>query len=180
MILLISTCSEKLSEEEFVKPISKIIQQKHEIKNYSENIEYSKYEKILICGTALKDNEYINDLEKFDWIKDYNNPIFGICSGMQVIALSFGAKLTKNKDIGMLKIKTTKENRLISGEFYAYELHGNGLSKLDKFEILAKSDKSVQAIKLKKKEIYGIMFHPEVRNQDIIRTFLNLDTGGLS
>ncbi|MEK6916511.1 MAG: hypothetical protein AABW92_02090, partial [Nanoarchaeota archaeon] len=55
----------------------------------------------------------------------------------------------------------------------AYSLHGNGLENLDQFDILAESAKSVQAIKHKKKEFYGIMFHPEVRNEKIVRNFLD-------
>ncbi len=172
MILIISTCSQKLSEEEFVKPIAKIVGKNYEIVHYSEIKDLSKYEKIIICGTALADNEYLNHLEKFDWLKSAEKPVLGICSGMQAIALVFGAKITKNKEIGMTKIKTKKNNPLFSGTFEAYELHGNGLSDLKDFEILAASGSFVQAVKHKTKEIYGIMFHPEVRNAQIISSFL--------
>jgi GMP synthase-like glutamine amidotransferase len=172
MILLISTCSEKLNEEEFVKPIAKIAEKNYEIKHYTEKIDLKKYEKIIICGTALRDNLYLNNLNHFNWVKEYNNPLLGICSGMQVIALQFGAKLVKKKEIGMTKIKTTKQNILFDGDFETYELHGNGLSDLNQFEILAKSENTVQAIKHKSKIVFGIMFHPEVRNSNIISNFI--------
>jgi GMP synthase-like glutamine amidotransferase len=172
MILLISTCSEKLSEDEFVKPIAKIVEKDYEIKHYTEKIDLKKYEKAIICGTALKDNKYLDDLDQFNWIKGYNKPLLGICSGMQVIALQFGGKLAKKKEIGMTKIGVMKQNALFKDDFEAYELHGNGLSDLKEFNILAKSKESAQAIKHKSKNIFGIMFHTEVRNETVVLNFI--------
>jgi GMP synthase-like glutamine amidotransferase len=172
MILLISTCSEKLNEEEFVKPIAGIVEKNYEIRHYTEKTDLKKYEKLIICGTALKDNDFLKNLTHFNWIKESNIPLLGICSGMQVIALQFGAKPVKKKEIGMTKIKSIKKNILFTGDFEAYELHGNGLSNLNQFEILAKSENTPQAIKHKTKNIYGIMFHPEVRNSNIILNFI--------
>ena len=59
-------------------------------------------------------------------------------------------------------------------EFEAYELHNYSVKPSKDFEILAKSKKCVQAIKHKSKPIYGILFHPEVRNKWIIKRFLKL------
>jgi GMP synthase-like glutamine amidotransferase len=42
------------------------------------------------------------------------------------------------------------------------------------FFVLAKSQKCVQAIQHKIKPLFGVMFHPEVRNPEIIEKFLNL------
>ena len=61
-----------------------------------------------------------------------------------------------------------------SKDFEAYELHNNSLTELFEFEILAESGNSVQAITHKEKDIYGIIFHPEVRNENIILNFVNL------
>ena len=172
MILVISTCADELSEEEFVKPIVKIVGDA-EVKHYTGEIDFQKYSKIIICGTALRDNGYLNNIDNFLSLKNIDVPVLGICSGMQILCLIFGEKLVKNKEIGMTKIKTIKKNPLFLGEFGAYNLHGNGLESLDKFEVLAESGTSIQAIKHKQKEFYGIMFHPEVRNEKIIKNFLN-------
>jgi GMP synthase (glutamine-hydrolysing) len=177
MILIISTCSEKLSEEEFVKPIASIVKKDYIIKHYRKIgvQEIKKFDKIIICGTAIKDNKYLREIKKFDWIKNINKPILGICAGMQIIGLIFKAKLIKNDEIGMTRIITKKANKLFSDDFEAYELHEKGLSNLKNFEILALSDNSVQAIKHKRKEIYGIMFHPEVRNERVVENFVQLN-----
>jgi len=87
MILIISVCNNNLSESEFVKPIAKIAEKNYEIKHYTETIDFKKYRKIIISGTALKDNYFLNNLDKFNWIKKTNLPLLGICSGMQIIAL---------------------------------------------------------------------------------------------
>ena len=66
-ILLISTCKEKLNEYEFVTPIVEIIKSfEYDIINY-KNLEtgnISIYDKIIICGTSLQDNDYLNYLER--------------------------------------------------------------------------------------------------------------------
>ncbi len=55
--------------------------------------------------------------------------------------------------------------------FQAYSLHQNGISNLSEFYILAKSKDSIHVIKHKNKEIYGVVFHPEVRNRWVIEKF---------
>jgi GMP synthase (glutamine-hydrolysing) len=174
MILLISTCKDKLSEEEFVRPVSNLIGVPHEIKHYSEDIYLGSYDKIIICGTALMDNSYLEEIEKFNFLKDVSIPILGICSGMQIISIVFGSRLAKSKEIGMIRIELVKTNSLFQEDLESYALHGNSIEPSDEFEILAKSDRCVQAIKHKRLEIYGMMFHPEVRNPQIIRNFFDL------
>ncbi|HII85303.1 TPA: hypothetical protein HA273_01700 [Candidatus Bathyarchaeota archaeon] len=51
-------------------------------------------------------------------------------------------------------------------------MHNYSLESPKDFEVLATSEKCVQAIKHKSKNIYGVLFHPEVRNQEIIRRFV--------
>ena len=135
MILIISTCQEKLSEEEFVKPVIKVIGNDYEIKHYSEELDINKYEKIIICGTALQDFTVFDHLEKFSWLKEIKKPVLGICAGMQIIGLTFRAKLIDYAEIGITKVKTIKENKLFSGEFEVYSLHKCALENLEDFEI---------------------------------------------
>jgi len=177
MILIVDMNYNPLGIYEFVMPIVSIIEKfsQYEIIHYSklkENIIH-KAEKIILSGTPLKDNYYINQKKKFKWIRETDKPIMGICAGMQAIGLAFSIRLKKCQEIGMTKIITTKQNVLFSSQFNAYELHNYALSNSIKkeFEILAKSKKCIQAIKHKRKDIYGILFHPEVRNKKIIENF---------
>lgn len=174
MILIISTCSERLNEAEFVQPIVKIVGKDCKTIHYSrlKKKDLADAKKVIICGTALKDNGYLENLNKFEWLKNFEKPLLGICSGMQIIGLNFGAKLISKKEIGMINVWVEKKNKLFSKEFEAYALHENSLSKLKEFEVLAKSKNSIQVIK--RNNIYGIMFHPEVRNENIVRRFISI------
>ncbi len=182
MILVINICKEKLHYLEFVKPIEDILRER--------NIEYKtiyykkitdkelfnkKLEKIIICGTSLKDNEYLQNLEHFKWIKfpKLNKPILGICGGMQIISLIFGGTLIENKEIGQIKIHFEKEFLNFKPSLKeVYLLHNYAVLNND-FEIFASSQEFEipQAIKHKTKSIYGVLFHPEVRNKELINYF---------
>ena len=158
---------------EFVLPLCDIAEPvEYEVKHYLEVADVEKYEKIILSGTPLKDFGYLNDMNRFEWIRDCNIPILGICAGMQVIGLVFDSSLKLCREIGMTEVKTVKENPLFSSTFEAYELHTYGISPSDNFEILAMSEKCVQGIRYKRKKIYGVLFHPEVRNKDIINQFI--------
>ncbi len=171
-VLIVSTCSEKLNELEFVNPIVNLVGKKvdYEIVNISDAEKKSvKFDKVIICGTAVADNDYLEN--NFEWLKDLNKPVLGICSGIQIIAKTFGGVIIPKKEIGMVEVKGELFGQK---KFKAYALHTNGVSKLSEFKILARSKKSVQAIKHKSKEIYGVMFHPEVRNEWVISEFIKI------
>ena len=176
--LLISTCSQKLSEREFVLPISKIVKPEDcEILHYTECTEkdISKTSRIIICGTSLQDNAYLGDLNIFkNLLLGFRGPILGICSGMQIISSLFEDKIVKNVEIGMIEVRTLESNRLCEGKFQAYSIHNFSVDNLEFFTILARSDTSVQVIKHKSRKIVGVSFHPEVRNQEIVENFLRI------
>jgi|TARA_Y100000310_G_scaffold326771_1_gene392122 GMP synthase (glutamine-hydrolysing) len=173
MILIVSTCQEKLNELEFVTPIVELVGE-CEVKHYTEVTDVNDYEKIIICGTALQDNQLIEEIDKFSWLKKTEKPVLGICAGMQVIALTFGEKLINLQEIGMIEVNIKKENLLMKKNFSAYALHNYTVENLDEFEILAESKQTSQVIKHKNKPIYGTLFHPEVRNKEIINNFLEI------
>ena len=174
-ILLISTCREKLSEYEFVYPIAEILKSfEYDIVNYKDlgNRLALNYDKIIICGTSLQDNDYLNDLDNFKKLKDLNKPILGICSGFQIVCSMFNEKIIEQEEIGMVSVSTTQSNPLVSGDFQAYNMHNLSVADLISFNVLAKSDKTVQLVSHKKQNIFGVSFHPEVRNEQIITNFL--------
>lgn len=177
MILLISTCKEKLHEEEFVRPIVNIVGKNTKIVHYTKLIPKHLREarKVIICGTALADFDYVQNLNKFSWIQDFDKPLFGICSGMQVLALVFGAKLKKKTAIGFETIHFTKPFLGKKDKIEVYQLHHNAVEKPPKsFDIYSTSKSVIQAIKHKTKPFYGVLFHPEVRNKDLIEHFISL------
>ena len=175
--LLISTCNNALSDREFVFPISQILgENKHDILYFEDcsNEIISKYNRLIICGTSLQDSVYVNRLPFFDMLlKNFDGPILGICSGMQILTSIFGINgIIDNVEIGMVEVRTLKPNKLFDGNFQAYNLHNHSVRDCDNFIVLANSENSIQAVKHVCKDIYGILFHPEVRNEEIVSNFM--------
>ena len=170
MILLININRYKLHDLEFIKPITDLLE-KYSVVHYKnlKKSDIDSAEKIIIAGTSLKDDEYLKDLEKFSWIKSCKKPLLGICSGMQILALLNGAKLKKAKEIGQTNVKILKKDFLIHNIEKVYSLHQFSTTLPKEFELLVRSSKSIQAIK--KDNHYGLMFHPEVFNKELIKGF---------
>lgn len=178
MILIINTCKEKLHFYEFVKPVGDILI-KNDIKGFIRHYtcvtkkDIEKADKIIICGTSLKDNDVFKNIKKFSWLKDYNKPVLGICAGMQILGLVFGSELKKEKEIGFYN-EEFKNNFLgLQNIEEVYHLHNFYITVPEGFSAFANS-KIPQAIKHKTKPIYGVLFHPEVRNKEMIKSFLKL------
>jgi GMP synthase-like glutamine amidotransferase len=178
MILIVDMNWKKdsLAFNEFVSPIVSVVRPLEEfrVKHFLdiELTELSCYSKIVLSGTPLKDHATLKLVDKFNWIKTCGKPILGICAGMQTTSLLFDEPLIECLQIGMIEISTLEENPLFQGDFKAYALHNYSVKKSQTFEVLAESTKCIQAIRHKQKKIYGILFHPEVRNQEILMNFI--------
>ncbi|MEK6885759.1 MAG: hypothetical protein AABX17_02225 [Nanoarchaeota archaeon] len=179
MILLINICKEKLHYLEFVKPTEDILRLNKITfftKGYKEvqQKDLEKCEKVIICGTSLKDNEFIEDAKtRFSWIKSFQKPLLGICGGMQIIGKVYGANVGKKTEIGFFKEIFDKEFLGLKDEQEVYHLHNNFIYLPMHFENYNISE-VCQAIKHKEKEIYGVLFHPEVRQKSLIKGFSKL------
>jgi GMP synthase-like glutamine amidotransferase len=162
---------------EFVLPIVTVVKQLDEyfVKHYAEltNDNLTNCDCVILSGTPLKDHATLRQLERFEWTKTCTKPILGICAGMQTIGLAFGLRLKKCLGIGMTQITTVKANPLFSHTFKAYALHNFSVEPSSEFEVLAESAQCIQAIKHGQKNVYGVLFHPEVRNQEIIERFIH-------
>lgn len=160
---------------EFVLPIAALTGKldeytvKHYLKVNKE--ELNQCDRVILSGTALKDTATLYQPEKFQWLKETEKPVLGICAGMETIGMVYGMRLAKCLEIGMTQITTVKENPFVSGNFKAYSLHSYCNEFSGDFEVWATSAKCTQIIKHKQKPIYGVLFHPEVRNQELINFF---------
>ena len=179
IISIISTCSEKLSEREFVDPIINLVElnQSVNVVNYFHYTELNSSsildsDRIIICGTSLQDDVYLSHIDSFQFILDSSIPTLGICSGLHVISLLGGCNIVNNREIGMIDVTTSSENILCNGTFKAFSLHNFSISENSQLEILATSPQASQVVKIPNFPIYGVSFHPEVRNENIISNFL--------
>ena len=178
MILVVDMNSRRasLAFYEFVDPIITIAAELDEsfVRHYSEltQQDLNNCSKIVLSGSPLKDTATLAQIDRFKWLADFDKPVLGICAGMQTICLFFGSQLVKCSELGMTQVKTIKANSLFSSSFRVYALHNYAIKPSSTFDVLAESEKCVHAIKHKSKEIYGVLFHPEVRNKVIIQNFI--------
>jgi GMP synthase-like glutamine amidotransferase len=178
-VLLISTCKEKLHELEFVRPVEEIVTKGGAdvfIKHYSsvEGGDLENCDKVIICGTSLRDNKFVEDIKMFEWLKDFDKPVLGICAGMQVLGLVFGGRLGIKKEIGYYFEDFGEGILGVEGRQEVWHLHNGVVSFDEKTWKVFVGDGVVQVARYKKKEIYGTLFHPEVRQKEMIMRFLDL------
>jgi GMP synthase-like glutamine amidotransferase len=175
MMLLINICKNSLHYYEFIKPIEDILKKNTKFKtvHYKQITKklIQNSEKIIISGTSLKDNEFLEHLDYFKWIKSFDKPLFGICGGMHILGLVFNGKLKKQQEIGLTEVIFEKEFLGLNGVIQVYELHNFYIGS-KQFDLFAKSKNCPQAIKHKCKPLYGVLFHPEVRTKNLIKNFV--------
>lgn len=178
MILVVNVCKESLHYYEFVVPVLNILSSMSEdyfICNYDEvnHAFLGKADKVIICGTSLHDNEYLEGIASFSWIRNFGKPILGICAGAQVIQIMFDGSLSMVKEIGAVDVEFSREFLGLIGKKKVYSLHQNLVQSSD-FDVYANSSLCPHAVKHKEKEIYGVLFHPEVYNHEVIENFCRL------
>lgn len=136
----------------------------------SDNNKFEKYKGIVFSPGPGKPE---NAGEMMNIISNYKDkiPMLGICLGHQAIGASFGAKIVKMKkvmhgktdNITILKnsdIIKNIPNNFIATRYHSLEVSNKHLPK--EIEVLAENkEKSIMAIKVKNKKIYGLQFHPE-------------------
>ncbi|RXE56118.1 glutamine amidotransferase [Methanoculleus taiwanensis] len=181
MILIVdlSWRKDSLGADEFVRPVVQIVESMHArntVRHFAEVDDglLDEADAVILCGTALMDNVFADRTEEFSHLRSYQKPVLGICAGMQIIARLFGGAIVPCSEIGMTEILRSVNDPLFDGyeRFSAFELHTFSVEPPESLEVLARSDTCVQAIRHRTLPVYGVMFHPEVRNEWIVTRFL--------
>ena len=99
-----------------------------------------------------------------DLIKS-NLPIFGICLGHQILALTLGAK-TKKMRLGHRGANHPVKNLIkgnveITSQNHGFEVIKNSLSKSVQITHQSLFDNSIEGIRLKNKPVFSVQYHPE-------------------
>ncbi len=181
MILVVNLCKEKIHEHEFVKPICGILKEQGVDYCVREYFRLKKSdldaEKIILCGASLLDFAYLKNIRMFEWLKSSKGDVLGICAGAQILAHLFGGELVKEPEIGKTLVRLRKDLFSLPEEFFVYSLHNLGIIPPRDFEVVAESAGGVQIMKKeeiaegKARQILGVLFHPEVLNQEIVKGF---------
>ena len=99
-----------------------------------------------------------------DLIKN-NMPIFGICLGHQILALTLGAK-TKKMNLGHRGANHPVKNLIkgnveITSQNHGFEVIKSSLSRNIQITHQSLFDNSIEGIKLKNKPVFSVQYHPE-------------------
>lgn len=119
-------------------------------------------------------------------IYSLNKPVFGICSGMELIALDFGGEVGRDKypfekgdTLATLDSNSTIFKNLPS-EQHTHMYHGYSVEKLPKdFKNTGSTESGpIAAFENENLKIYGTIFHPEGKYSEyggeILENFINV------
>lgn len=120
-----------------------------------------------------------------EYLQKLSVPILGICVAHQYIAIHFGgsAGAARVPAYGKVEVTVEREDELFEGlpkKFIAWESHNDEVQTLpEALECLAHSENcKVEAMKHRKRPIYGVQFHPEVEHtqygEQIFRNFIKV------
>ncbi len=92
-------------------------------------------------------------------------PLFGICLGHQILALSLGGK-TKKMKLGHRGANHPVKNLInknveITSQNHGFEVVKENLPKNIKITHISLFDKSIEGIRLKNKPVFSVQYHPE-------------------
>ncbi len=156
----------KFLNKSFLKPDIRII--------FDDKINLKKFDLLIISGgndlnrlEKSKRNFLRESLDKYIIAKSIklNIPLLGICYGAQLISSYYGNKIIKQKGRNNKKNQIKfKKSDFFNAKSMTIKSFYNFAIKIDKniLEVLATSENNcIEAFKIKKEKIYGIMWHPE-------------------
>ncbi len=182
MILIFDTIKNEDASFRFKQSIDRILKDnyKYEIKRLFSsnlNIDYSKYDKLLISGSELSaSSQHIEQSDVFTVINEFifaGKPILGICYGHQMLARALGGdeccRKAQNFEFGFTSIEI-EDNPLfkgISNPTFMQSHFDEVVNHEDTFKIIAKNKNlQVQALQWGDNPVYGVQFHPELNFQE--------------
>jgi GMP synthase (glutamine-hydrolysing) len=142
------------------------------------------YSGVIISGSPilLTENHHGEYLKSLGFIRESQIPALGICFGHQIVGLLHGARVFRgsecrtNQNVEVLERNTLFEGleRILS----LREDHCEGITLPQEFILLATSESyTVEAMKHRNHQLYGVQFHPEASGEvgyRIIGNFLSL------
>ncbi|ARM74873.1 GMP synthase subunit A [Acidianus manzaensis] len=158
-----------------------------EVVDPKNDVEYmKKFDCVIFSGGPYSVKDEIGKMGNSPlYVKELQIPKLGICLGHQLLAYVLGGSVGKaeNPEFGLAKIKVHNHDTILQGlknEFDAWESHNDEVKEVPPgFTVLASSKNTkIEAMANKDNSIYGVQFHPEVKNTEngieIFKNFLSI------
>lgn len=136
--------------------------------------DYKKYDCVILSGGEQYEVQESPEKyeEEIELIRNCDKPILWICLGLQLVAHTFWEKLLKLEKYYKETTDVTimQEDSIflwLPEKFSANVDHRWCVPNPKNFDILAVSYHCIEAIKHKKKHIYGVQFHPEILEWEV-------------
>jgi len=164
-----------------------------------EKLEEIRPDLIYATGRVTYDwtlEEILEDYaSEIEMMKTTEIPTLGVCAGHQLMAIAYGASFGKMveeaegeepiRETGFQEISIIEQAPILNNldnPFVCYEFHRDEVKGMpDEFILLASTDMCrIQAMKHRKKNLFGVQFHPEQYNNEnldgqvILKNFLNM------
>ena len=142
--------------------------------------DLSAFDGILMSGSPQGDDIVEHHAPYFQWVKDYEKPLLGICAGHHITGYLYGSKLlyAKEPETGDFKIELLTDDPIFIGlpeKLTVKQMHNDSITLPDNFMLLATSNTCKnQLMKHKNKPLYTCQFHPEFYNHKLIQNFVNI------
>ncbi|MFQ6051885.1 MAG: GMP synthase subunit A [Candidatus Hydrothermarchaeota archaeon] len=145
--------------------------------------EIAEFDPVGVILSGGPDLDRVGNCESI--VKELNIPILGICLGHQLIAKTYGGKVARGMkgEYAETEIIIDKPVGILEGlgkKIVAWASHMDEIEETPKdFEIIAHSEVCKnEAMMHKKKDIFGVQFHPEVahtpKGPEIFKNFLKI------
>lgn len=152
-----------------------------EICDMCDDVDSKEYLGIILSGTDIPVTKTMIYEKEKRLIQRSATPILGICGGFQLMAIAFGARLTKMGFplFGRHEVSVTPTNPLFEGMFpiqlflkkHIYQVIDLPAS----FKVIASSNGEIEAIQHRKRPLFGVQFHPEYRQsgERVLQNFIS-------
>lgn len=131
---------------------------------------FNSYDLLILSGgigkAVVRSRRFYEPIRNL--ISEAKIPVIGVCLGAEMIADSFGAELSlmKVKRYRNIPIYFVKQTRIDPGKspIFVYQAHRWKIRRLpDELECLAVSKDGIEIFRHKSRIVYGMQFHPEVK-----------------
>ncbi|NWG09134.1 MAG: gamma-glutamyl-gamma-aminobutyrate hydrolase family protein [Nitrososphaerales archaeon] len=164
-----------------MKPIRRIkdaltdLHRSHVIKYYELPKVIKKYDALILSGSKshIEESNLAGYQGEYELIREVGVPTLAICFSHQLLCRAYGSPIVKmnKKRAGYFPIKLIRQDLIFDGmkeEIVVRENHMYRVGAVPEgFELIASSEICpIEAVKHRRKLVYGVQFHPENCTQE--------------